>query len=64
MNLSEKVSLAGRGYALTLPQKQRLARTLDRAINTKGEEAITVPEIQGMIDIVQSILPSQLYRGG
>ena len=61
LTLSEKMRLAADGLTLTLPQQQRLARTLTRRLKEKTEDEITVPELQGMIEIVVSILPSELY---
>ncbi|MCX2975012.1 hypothetical protein EYC87_15585 [Halieaceae bacterium IMCC8485] len=61
LTLSEKLGLAADGLTLTLPQQQRLARTLTRRLKEKTEDEITVPELQGMIEIVVSILPSELY---
>ena len=61
LTLGEKVRLAAEGLTLTPPQQQRLARTLTRRLKVKTEDEITVPELLGMIELVQAILPSELY---
>ena len=62
MNLTDKVRAVAQGYALTLPQKQRLARSLTRKLKIKFEDELTVAEIQGLIEIVQAVLPAGLEK--
>ena len=60
LTLTQKLQLAAIGYSLTEPQKQRLGRSITRTLDTKSEEDITIPELQGMIEIVQAVLPAGL----
>ena len=62
LTLTQKLQLAAVGYSLTEPQKQRIARTLTRQLEIKSEEDTTIPELQGMIEIVQIVLPAGLSK--
>ena len=51
------------GTVLTPPQLRRLDKSIERLLNSKPVEDVTLPELVGLIEIVQSILPFDLYQG-
>ena len=58
MTLAEKVTVALEGVTLTRRQKDLLKVRLSKLLERKRPEEITVPEIQGLTEIVQSALPA------
>ena len=61
--ITRKLCAAAGGTILTPPQLRRLDKSIERLLNSKPVEDVTLPELVGLIEIVQSILPFDLYQG-
>lgn len=57
LTLAEKTTVALEGVTLTQKQKNLLKVRLSKLLERKTPEEITVSEIQGLTEIVQTVLP-------
>ena len=62
MTLEEKAKIALTGVVLTKQQAGLLCQRLDNLVCRKAGDEITIPEIQGLTKIVQTVLPAGIDR--